>query len=355
MPRKAHPIYRPERDQWYVRHEGKRIILNVRGADNQEAAEDAYRALMNPEPADRPQPRPELKAEKAEPPAIRWGELLDQYHQAKARTLNELTARAYRWRLDNLTRAVPRDTPVLDLTPNALQTAVDRPNWSRSYQGDLVNQARMVTRWAVVNRVLPTDPLMGLKRPAAVGRRADVHLTPVDLTKLLDKCPPELRAVVTFLHATGARPSEARSMTAADVDLSRWVIVLTKHKTAWRTGDSRIIIVPEGPAREVLKAACAAHPTGPVFLRPCGHPWTRDKMAIAFRKARNAAGLPKTVTPYTTRHWFCTDALTKGIPDATVAALVGHKSTTMLHRHYSGLLSRVSVLAEAAAKVRAQA
>jgi integrase/recombinase XerD len=352
MPSKPHPIYRPERDQWYVRHEGRRIILNVRGADNQQAAEDAYRALMKPEPVARPHPPTKVTEGQGSPPAIGWGDLLDKYHKAKSRTLSPISVVSYRWRLDGLAQAIDRETPVTDLTPNDLEAALDRPNWSRSYQGDLVNQARMVTRWAYVNRMIPTDPLAGAKRPAGVGRRADVKLTDADLTKLLDKSPPDLRALITFLHATGARPSEARSISATDLDLSRWVIVLTRHKTAGRTGETRVIIVPEGPAREVLGAACAARPSGPIFLRPSGLPWTRTTLCHAFKKARDAAGLPKSVTPYTTRHWFCTDALTKGIPDATVAALVGHKSTTMLHRHYSGLLSRVSVLAEAAGKVR---
>jgi integrase len=40
-------------------------------------------------------------------------------------------------------------------------------------------------------------------------------------------------------------------------------------------------------------------------------------------------------TAYGFRHSFATDALSNGVPEAHVAALLGHSSTTMLHRHYS--------------------
>ena len=49
---------------------------------------------------------------------------------------------------------------------------------------------------------------------------------------------------------------------------------------------------------------------------------------------------------------YATDALSKGVPDATVAALLGHSGTAMLHKHYSHLTSRIAVLKDALAKVR---
>jgi integrase len=55
---------------------------------------------------------------------------------------------------------------------------------------------------------------------------------------------------------------------------------------------------------------------------------------------------------YGYRHTFATDALANGVPDAQVAALLGHSGTTMLHRHYSHLTEKANVLREAAAKVR---
>ena len=51
------------------------------------------------------------------------------------------------------------------------------------------------------------------------------------------------------------------------------------------------------------------------------------------------------------RHGMATDALSRGVPDAQVAELLGH-STQTLHRHYSHLTSRSNVLREALGRVR---
>lgn len=57
-------------------------------------------------------------------------------------------------------------------------------------------------------------------------------------------------------------------------------------------------------------------------------------------------------TVYGYRHGFAIDALARGVPDATVAALLGHADTSMLHRHYGHLTSRTQALKDAVGKVR---
>ena len=57
-------------------------------------------------------------------------------------------------------------------------------------------------------------------------------------------------------------------------------------------------------------------------------------------------------TAYGYRHGYATEALAKGLPDAQVAALLGHSSTAMLHKHYSQLTAQAGVLRQAAAVVR---
>lgn len=53
---------------------------------------------------------------------------------------------------------------------------------------------------------------------------------------------------------------------------------------------------------------------------------------------------------YTNRHTFGTDALERGVPDADVAALMGHKGTEMLHAVYSKLHKKHEHLRQAAEK-----
>jgi len=58
------------------------------------------------------------------------------------------------------------------------------------------------------------------------------------------------------------------------------------------------------------------------------------------------------VTAYGVRHTFATDALSRGVPDAHVASLLGHSSTAMLHKHYSHLTERASTLKAAVERIR---
>lgn len=53
---------------------------------------------------------------------------------------------------------------------------------------------------------------------------------------------------------------------------------------------------------------------------------------------------------YTYRGSFATDALEAGVPDASVAALLGHTNTATLHRFYNQLSSRTGHLKDAAEK-----
>ena len=51
------------------------------------------------------------------------------------------------------------------------------------------------------------------------------------------------------------------------------------------------------------------------------------------------------------RHSFATEALSAGVPDAVVAALLGHTSTEMVHAHYSHISENARLLQDAAEKV----
>jgi integrase len=60
----------------------------------------------------------------------------------------------------------------------------------------------------------------------------------------------------------------------------------------------------------------------------------------------------KSCIAYGYRHTFATDALANGVPDAQVAALLGHSGTAMLHKHYAHLGARAKALRDALDKVR---
>jgi integrase len=56
---------------------------------------------------------------------------------------------------------------------------------------------------------------------------------------------------------------------------------------------------------------------------------------------------------YCYRHGYVTEALEKGIGDATVAELVGHANTATIHRYYSHLTEKGDHLRAAAIRAAA--
>jgi len=72
------------------------------------------------------------------------------------------------------------------------------------------------------------------------------------------------------------------------------------------------------------------------------------------RFQRLSAKVGHHVTSYCFRHTFATRALLAGIPDVEVAAMLGHTSTAMVHRHYSHLAQQARRLQEAADRANAK-
>jgi integrase len=75
-------------------------------------------------------------------------------------------------------------------------------------------------------------------------------------------------------------------------------------------------------------------------------PVTASRQAIVTRFLRVSAKVGRTVTAYPYRHTWATRALAAGIPDTHVAALLGHASTAMVHKHYSHVDANARLLRE---------
>ena len=103
-------------------------------------------------------------------------------------------------------------------------------------------------------------------------------------------------------------------------------------------------------ALAILREQQGEHPQGYLFRRPTGGRWTTHSITQKLARVRRLAGVK--ITAYCLRHSFATDALANGVPDAQVAALLGHSGTATLHRHYSHLTARSQALRDALGRVR---
>lgn len=328
---------------WYVWHAGRQKALGVKGKANRKAAVEAWHRLMA---GTRPGGPPPAATVPEAPPCLR--DLLTEFLRDREGVVKANTHGAYRDCLKPVVDALG-SVAASELKPETLVRWSARQGWSDSTRHNVLGAVATAFRWAHAGGVVPVNPLAGLKRPPKASRGANAVVPADSFAKLYGAATPALRALLTLLRETGARPSELSRLTAGDVDFPNAVATLRDHKTARTTGKPRLVFL-SAAALTVLLERAEACPAGPLLRNARGGAWTKDGIGLAVRRACKKAGVK--AVAYGFRHSFATDALARGVPDATVAALLGHSSTAMLHRNYAHLTAQAQTMREALSKVR---
>jgi integrase len=339
MARPNKPWFHSVKGFWYATVGGKRVSLGVKGRENEAEAVKTWHRLMAG-----------LTKEKTKPKAeATTGEVLTAFlADCEGRVMTN-TLRVYRYFLLPFARRHGKGK-ASDLTPTLAEAYVRKPEWSEATRNDCLGSLATAFRWAVRARMLPANPLAGVKAPAKPSRGSRSLISPEEHARLMALASPTFRNVLFALHESGARPGEATSVTADDFNAERGVWLLARHKTAHKTGKARIVyLTPE--LASLCEELARKHPEGPLFRTCHGKPWEKSKLVREMIRLRRRAGVPH-ATLYGYRHGFATDALANGVPDAQVAELLGHSGTTMLHRHYAHLGARAKALRDALGRVR---
>jgi integrase len=213
------------------------------------------------------------------------------------------------------------------LKPIHVTRWVDGHGWGQTTQRNARRSIYRAFSWAVEEGILPTNPLAGMKCPAALARQRT--MSDAEFRTLLKGSPTDFKTLLFALRMTGCRPKEARTLTWDMVAGDRWV--LPKHKTAHATRKSRVIYL-NGPMVKLMvvmkRTASAKH----VFLNARGQPWSRDAVRQRIDRLRKKLNLRVDLCAYEARHAFGTAAVVNGVDVATVAELMGHSSLEMVSR-----------------------
>jgi integrase/recombinase XerC len=350
MPRPPKPWYRTDRDAWYVKIDGKPVLL-ARGKDAKADAQRAFHKLMA-----------ELGDGRARPTPTRLlaGEVVARYltHLNRRVDTGDLTPSSWRDADDRTKAFVARwgAVPCDEISPADVDGWIrSEPAWGPTRRHDVAGAIKTAFRWAARQRVIGTDPLAQLDKPSRKTRR-DLTLTAETWKAAMAEIrSSEFADLMAFIHATGCRPSEACRLEARHLDLDRGIAVLDGKTTA-RTGRQRVIPLP-GRIVEGLRVRAAQRPTGALWRTEDGNPWSKDSINCQIRrlrarlKATGVAGAEKIVA-YELRHLFATDALEAGVQIATAAEILGHSDTRMVSRNYGHLADRHEHLRAAVEKVR---
>jgi integrase len=353
MARLSKPWYRKSLDAWYVQLDRKQVFL-AKGELNKDAAEAALERLLK----ERDAPAAAPAADPLPPaPSTTIAKLLASYLVYAERRLKPKTFADYKKCLEQFAEEVGVEDPTnpkpienpADLKPFHVDDWIRKHNWNATTERIYKSTVFTLFNWAHRQGHLAANPLANLEKPPIVSRGLDRLIGDEEHQRMLDKAAPTLRDLLIALRLTGARPSEIAKITAANFDAAQGVAVLTDHKTS-KKGYHRIILLPP-PVVEICKRLATIHPTGPLFRNNAGTPWTPICLVNAMRRLRKRAQVREGVIAYGYRHTFATDALAKGVPDAHVAALLGHSGTQMLHRHYGHLTAQLPALRQALEKI----
>jgi integrase len=343
------PWFRSSKNTWYATVGGKPVSLGVRGESGRQEAVKTWHRLM----AGEPKPKSENRAESepkptAEPTTVTVRGAADAFLTDAGGRLKPNTMVWYRRAVDGLAEAFGPET-LASLTHKRLEVWLAGQRWGDTAKAHALGVLSVFFRWAEREGYCSGNPVARIRKPQAHSRGAESVIPDDAHRRLMAEAPAHFRPLLTLLRETGARPSELARLTAADVDFANSIARLEAHKTAGKTGRPRLVFLsPKAVA--VLRTLAKAHPTGPLLRTRLGTAWGKDAIVLAFRRIGKRAGVKATAYGY--RHTFATHALAAGVPDAQVAALLGHSGTAMLHRHYSHLTSQAAVLREALAKVR---
>jgi integrase len=188
-------------------------------------------------------------------------------------------------------------------------------------------------RW-LLREELIVEPLLTPEDLRSHGTdRRQRFATDKENEQILSVVKRDYRLLYMAQLLTGARPGELVNATIDEIheENGRRTIIPKHHKTEHH-GAIRFIPI-RGEVNDIVDEAIGGRTEGRIFLRANGQPWTVQVATTRFRVARRQCGIPEHIKPYLARHAFITKtAKEKG--ETKAAALAGHKSTAMVHKHY---------------------
>jgi len=231
-------------------------------------------------------------------------------------------------------------------TPSAIRASQAR-SYVESLEGAATTLARKVSsiknfhRYLLEEKVLVDDVTVGIS-PPALPARLPKALSVSEVQTLLDSTvgddPPALRdrALLEFLYATGARISEALSLTIDDIvddDLRCAPAVRVTGK-----GNKQRIVPVGSFARDAMDAyltrsrpalvSARGTAAAMVFVGNRGGALSRQNAWLILRGAAERAQLTQALSPHTLRHSFATHVLAGGADIRVVQELLGHSSVS---------------------------
>lgn len=256
------------------------------------------------------------------------------YLYLRDRGFNE---KSFEWSLESMRQILTIVGMVVieDITADALNKLRLRmldsgikPSTLRRRFASLKATIRWAERAGIIN-LCPRFPVI-----SGVEHKHFIPPTQDEIVALLHAAPGHIQRVIVLGSQLGMRvgPSEMFRLTWADVDIAEKVVRVPgarKNKMEpWRFVPIRDGLIYMFEAWKMEDMATGVQHV----INFDGKPLQSIKTAWAATLRRS--GITRAIRPYDLRHAFATNLLANDVDEGTVARLMGHRSTRMLHEHY---------------------
>ncbi|MGA1825909.1 MAG: tyrosine-type recombinase/integrase [bacterium] len=156
---------------------------------------------------------------------------------------------------------------------------------------------------------------------------------------IYNQIPTAHKPIFFFLKETGCRIGEARALWREDINFEEGCIIIRRnfsdstYREVTKTKKQRVLPIDD-ELRTMLKKINVIH--GFIFLNTKGRPYTEERLATIFRKAKKKAALEDDLTLYQwCRHSWASQAINNGASLNLVGAFLGHSApqTTRKYAH----------------------
>ncbi|WP_326769504.1 tyrosine-type recombinase/integrase [Streptomyces sp. NBC_01591] len=192
------------------------------------------------------------------------------------------------------------------------------------------------------------DPFIGVVSPEYIPRKITIP-TLDEIRALKEEGSEELRLVIDLMHGCGLRNGEAYAanlerLVADDVyRITEQIDGRTRRPARLKRrkpGEFHESPLPATVRDSVLTYAKnkGVDENGYLIRTQRSPHWGYSTMQYQWWSARKKAGITRKLNPYSLRHFFASNCLSKGVPITDVAEWMGHSNINMTFRIYRHLM-----------------
>ncbi len=182
-------------------------------------------------------------------------------------------------------------------------------------------------------RVASNSPWVNVKPFKNVDAPTIRYLNDKESKRLVNACPPDLRAMVTAALLTGARYGELTRLTASDFNPDSGTLYVSISKSG---KDRHIALTDEG--KDFFNRAIVGKLGSElIFRRTSGTPWGRAQQYRPLKDACKVAKIEPAIGFHILRHTYGSRLANRSVPMAVIAAQLGHADTRITEKHYAHL------------------